>query len=386
MNGLETHLEFTLLSARNLSGLSEGGADDFVRLARKAYDEGNRGLAERCLRRAVGLSPTTANLHILLGRLQYERGKLAEARNSFEQALRLEPASGDAQLGMAASLQAMDMPSDAIYYYLSYLKDNPKSVDAMIYLAGAYQSTGQVDEAIETFEFACELEPGNPEVHGQYGRALFELGRIDEGTDHLRKAVELGAKDSELHRTLGLALEARDNVDGALAEFEHALTIDSRNVAARVELSTLLMEGHRFAEGLEHARTAVAIAREDGEGDYVLATALWQLGWAYYAMGAWRDSAQASRDALAIDPSLLPVRFNLALALLRDGHADEARAEYARAAEGVDDVWDLRMHGMNDLKAALADDPDLSGGDEILELLERHYRRLSASRSSSLPS
>jgi hypothetical protein len=40
------------------------------------------------------------------------------------------------------------------------------------------------------------------------------------------------------------------------------------------------------------------------------------------------------------------------------------------------------VNGINDLKNALAKDPDLAGGREILELLERKHRELSPRRPS----
>jgi hypothetical protein len=44
---------------------------------------------------------------------------------------------------------------------------------------------------------------------------------------------------------------------------------------------------------------------------------------------------------------------------------------------------DLRVDGIDDLKAALDTDPKLAGGAEILELLERRYDELNARGSAA---
>lgn len=385
MSAVGAYGEFALLAARYPVGHSETGAQRFASLAWSAYRRGHESLAERSLRRAVDLAPHSAELYTWLGSLEYQRGKVDAARESFEHALDLDPNADDALFGIAASLHALGRVSDSIYYYLSYLQAHPDSVPTLIYLAGAYQATGQPAEAVDHFERAIALEPDDPEVHGLYGRALFELGRVEEGRRHLQRAIELGSVDSEVHRVLGLSLEATGEVGEARTELERALASDPDNLAARIELATKLLEEHKPEEALDHARRAAELAKDDQRPAYEKSAAFWLLGWSYYTAGQWRKSEKASRSALEVDPTLVPVRFNLGLALLRQGRADEARAEYREAADMIDEAWDLRVAGMEDLRAALKDEPDLPGGREILAFLDERYERLSTKRSGSLP-
>lgn len=382
MSAVAAYSEFALLSARYLAGRSENGAEKFADLATTAHFDGHEKLAVRSMRRATDLSPQNARLFASRGGLEYELGKLEQARQSFAKALGLDPELPDALFGMAASLHASGRPSDAIFYYLVYLRERTEDVRAMIYLAGAYQATGQPAEAVELFERALSLSPGNPEVHGLYGRTLYELGRIDEARTHLLRATELGSTDSDVHRVLGLTQMAAGQVEAGRDELERAVKSDPSSVAARIELATKLIDDGRAEEALEHARRAADLAVAGDLPEYEKVAAFWLLGWTHYVLADWRKSAKASGKALDIDPSVVAVRFNLGLALLHGGHVEDAWNEYRGAAEAVDDAWDLRVTGMEDLRAAVNARPDLPEGAEILAFLEKRYEELNARRSS----
>jgi tetratricopeptide (TPR) repeat protein len=385
MSRLASYAGYARLSTGVLNGDSQARTSELLRLGINAYQEGALDLAERSLRRAARLSPDRADLQAALGAVVYDRGRLAEASTIFSAALSLNPEEEDALLGMAATLQVMGSPGDAIYYYLSYLRLEPDSVVALTNLGAAFESTGQVEEAIEMFERACQLEPDNPDVFGSYGRSLYEVGRFDDAIDQLHQAVELESTDGEVYHVLGLALAAKDDLPAARGLLERAVELDSGNVAAQIDLSDLLLSSNEPRKALEHALRAVEAADAAGGPERERANAYWQLGWAHYKLGEWQESTQASRKALEIDPEVLAVRFNLGLALLRAGEVEEARSEYQRALEAANDAWDLKSLGIIDLTTALSEDREasVSGGREILDLLEAKYRELSGERTAS---
>lgn len=379
---LRAYVEYLRLRWKHLLGHGDGQARDFVRFGIKAYRQGFADLAERSLRRAVKASPEDAHVHVTLGEVMYWRGRLVEAQRSFQSALKLEPANPAALLGTAATLHSQGSESDAIYFYLSYLNEEPEDVRAMLSLAAAFQVTGQYDAAIEMFERGISLQPDNADIHGQYGRALYELGREDEAADHLRRAARLSSEDTEVYRALGLILEGEKRLDEARLQYERAIQIDPLNVSARLLLVALLTDdapplpGKEADLALEHATEAVEILREDGRSGAELAMALWNLGWVHYVRGEWRESVSVSREALEYDSGLTPVRFNLGLALLRAGKPEQALTEYRRAVEDVDDALDLRVDGLDDLKATEDFKPELPGRAEALELLQNRYEQL----------
>ncbi len=362
-------------------------AQQFSALGIEAHRQGLDRVAELALQRAARRSPDDVAGHLARGEVMYARGKADEAQRSFEAALRANPREPTALLGNAASLHTLGLPSEAIYYYLSYLTESPRDVRAMLSLAAAFQATGQYDEALDTLTRAVELEPEDADIQGQYGRALYEVGREEEAGERLREAAQLGSQDSEVYRALGMVLEVQDRTEDALEQYRKAMEVDPSNVAVRIQISSLLLaQGpdappERMQEALEHAARAVEILREDGRAGSELATAFWQLGWVLYLVGKWEESIRASEEALEHEPRMTAVRFNLGLALLRVGKPERALAEYSRAAQDVDDMWDLKVDGINDLRAAIDAQPELDGARAILDLLERRYEELRQDRS-----
>lgn len=380
---IATWAEFGKLTLKQWVGEPEAGAWEFYGLAGKAYEAGQLDLAERSLRKATHLSPLNVQLHLTLGRVTYQRGRLSEAERSFQEALAVDPESVEALLGMAVTLHGEGRESDAVYFYLRYLNERPDDVGAMVSLAAVFQSTGQNDEAVELFQRASALDPESPDVAGLYGRALLDMGRDAKGLELLRKSVDLDSQDSEVYRALGSAVAEQGDPAGARAYYERAIELEPRNAAAHLELASILNHAALPDDGVEHATRAVAILREEKGSEEEFATALWQLGWSRYVAGRWHESIEASREALQLDPLLLPVKFNLALALLRAGELDQATTEYESASDAVDEAWDLKHYGIKDLKAALAEDSELPGGEEILASLKRRYEELKAGRESS---
>ncbi len=72
----------------------------------------------------------------------------------------------------------------------------------------------------------------------------------------------------------------------------------------------------------------------------------WNLGWTYYLLGRFDDAIRVDRATLSRDPSLVAVRFNLALALMVNGQLDEARSEYENGIEqAVNEVESAHQAG-----------------------------------------
>ena len=351
----------------------------------RAFEHGLFALSQRALRRAAAAAPKSADAQLLLGEIAYSRGDARDAHRSFSRALDLEPGNADALIGLAASLHSIGRESEAVYFYLSYLQARPDDVLAILSLAAAFQTTGQDDEALEMFERAIELEPDSADVRGQYGRALYELGWEEEAADQLREAARLGSRDTEVYRALGLVLEGEQRWDEAREQYEKAIEVDPSNAQARLQLAAALSDRPPVSheDGLAsraHAAAAVEMLRQQGASPEEIAGGLWQLGWTHYVAGELAEAIRVDREALAHDPTLDAVRFNLALALLRSGHRDEALSAYQTALGELQDEWYLKHHGIADLETLSKDEPNLPGLDEARSLLSARYDMLKQGR------
>src|SRR5207247_3892055 len=137
---------------------------------------------------------------------------------------------------------------------------------------------------------------------------------------------------------------------------------------AYLAMSRIYERLNRNEEYFQAALTARQLFESSGN-DNGVKLACWDEGWALYKLRRWTESVEASECALRIDPLLGSVRFNLGVALLRLGEIEWERKEYEKGME-LNDAASLKTAGINDLTAALEEEPQLIGAREMLQQLE----------------
>ncbi len=185
---------------------------------------------------------------------------------------------------------------DAIDYFEQAIAEDPDSALAYSGLSDAYAL--QVDYR------------GVPVTEG------FERARL-----YARRALELDETLAEAHSSLGWVLYIHDwDWDAASVEFRRAIELNPRYATAHQWYSWLaLVQGNAeqaLAEGhaaLELDRSSVSIRRS--------------LGWTYYYLRRYDESARHLRHAIAMNPTSEENQRILGLVLMQQGeHADAERA------------------------------------------------------------
>lgn len=311
------------------------------------------------------------------GDLFYGRAEYAKAEDVFRQAIAADPESTSGLLGLAMSLHMQGDYDEATYFYLSLVAIDPEDVDGQLNLGLVYQAQGRLDDAIEQLNRVVTLDKENAFAHLALGRALYERADFEAAAQSVSRAIELDPTDGEAYAYLGFVQEALGRDEESFASYQRAVELDPNEAYAHLNLARMLADRGDADGGILHGREALRIFTNAGSTE-LQAQAHWNIGWAYYAKDDWKESAAASRAALELDPTLTTVRFNLGLALLRDGETEEANHEYQRALIDLNDVWDAD-NGIEDLERAIEEVPDLHGAADILaqlrargqELLER---------------
>ena len=154
---------------------------------------------------------------------------------------------------------------------------------------------------------------------------------------------------------VGLSYQGQD--EEAIAKFDEALAASSDYANALFE------RGNSYYNlgDLEQAAADYLAAQNAGKDDVNVG---WNLGWTYYLLGRFDDAVSVDEHTLELDPKLIGVRLNLALAKLAQGKYDEARADYdgalneaarrvteARAAgkEPASSLWFILDYGALDI-------------------------------------
>jgi tetratricopeptide (TPR) repeat protein len=118
---------------------------------------------------------------------------------------------------------------------------------------------GKVDEVRRVLDAALEQNPNNAEAYNQLCRAYFQLEAWDTALKMAEKSVSLAPENSNYHLWVGRAAGRKAENSNPFsayglarkvrAEFERAVALDSKNIAARADLAEYYLEAPGFLGG-----------------------------------------------------------------------------------------------------------------------------------------
>jgi Flp pilus assembly protein TadD len=187
----------------------------------------------------------------------------------------------------------------------------------------------------------------------------------------------------QVHIDFGRVFEAQGNFDGAVLEYQDALTVikngrrgpyqPADEALAHRRMGGALDRLGRFAQAEVHYKKALKLSPKDSK--------IWNdAGYSYYLQGRWSDAERALKTAGKLAPDDERIRTNLGLAMAAAGKSDEALPLLSRsngdAAGHANLGYLLAATGQYDLarrqyETALALRPDFELAQRALARLER---------------
>ncbi|HVP57895.1 MAG TPA: DUF2723 domain-containing protein [bacterium] len=228
-------------------------------------------------------------------------------------------------------------------------------ITAYLDAASIYRNIGMGAEARRLLDRALKLDPDFFEIHNMLGGMALDAGRADEAAARYRRALRGNPHPAPMYSNLGNADLARGDYPSALADFRTALSMDSTLINAYVGLGRTFegqgdldralayyqLARHRdsASEPASHAAAALLIRMERyGDARQVIeaglalaprsALLLSDLGLVNLREDDLDSAIAHLGEALAIDPSMLAVRGNLAVAYEAKGMKPEAAEQY----------------------------------------------------------
>jgi Tfp pilus assembly protein PilF len=212
------------------------------------------------------LNPDSWMAHDNLGNIFAQQGLVDEAIRQYRETLQIKPDSVEAHNNLGNALLKKARVDEAITHFQNALQINPDYVNAHVNLGIALLQKGKVDEAIIQYQKALQINPGHGMAHNNLGNILLQQGKAGEAIAHFQKALQLKPADASIQNNLAwlLATSAeaplRDgNKAVALARQANELT-GGENPVILNTLAAAYAEAGRFAEALETARRALALA------------------------------------------------------------------------------------------------------------------------------
>jgi len=134
----------------------------------------------------------------------------------------------------------------------------------------------------------------------------------------------------------GRACLEREELSGALVNFQHAVDELPSSIAARVNLGFVLLELGHSADAVEFLRVAVTQVPPSADAHYLLGTA-------YLRLGNSSAAVPCLEAAVALQPSLAQGHRDLGKALFDAGRITEAQDAFARGLEIFPNSFELHF-------------------------------------------
>jgi tetratricopeptide (TPR) repeat protein len=298
------------------------------------------------------------------------------AVSRLQQALAIDAGYLPARLRLAeALLDAGDLDTSAQGF--TALTD-PSCTPAVELGLGRIAATrGDHARAIPHFERAIALFPEFGAAHYALALSYRATGRRDDAQAALQKHEQFGARWPAIADPLldavtalrddpvallqrGSRLAGTGDLDGAIAAYEAAVTLDPAQAQAHADLIGLYGQAKNWTKGEEHYREVLRLNVNvaDAHYDYGVLLALQQ---------NWQGAADAYASALALNPLHAGAHNNLGQIRERDRQFEAAAAEYRLALESQPT---LRVARFNLARMLLAQSQTVAAIAELEKLKE----------------
>jgi tetratricopeptide (TPR) repeat protein len=274
-----------LALGRQLDAVQEGGQ------ARRRYRA-----AARAIRDAMDEAPHRADLYTRLAAVRESQQRYADALETYVEGLKLDPASVSTILPHAERLLTPELAGG---------------------LAGASELLSNIADQTDLAPDACRS------IRSFLGRLALVSGQLEKAIEFYQQVLQSDPADPNALEGLGEAEHRQGDTTAAIQTLERAASeADARQLprqaaAARLDLSSALLESGNPAQAIDVARTALA-HESDLKADLEIV-----LGRAYLAADN-PDAALAALEPLINDPTVMPGR-------LCEAHVVRARALLALA-------------------------------------------------------
>lgn len=222
------------------------------------------------------------------------------------------------QLDAALALHRAGRFDDAEQAYRALLPTQPASAGRM--LGVLLLQMQRFAEAAAVLAPLSQADPRDAELAANASLALRRCGQIEPALLAARCATAADAQRMSAWNALGLAAMESELLDEALSAFERGLRLSPGHPALRLHRAQCLRRLGRFGDAGQAFYELV-------QADPNLLEAWRGLAAVNAALGSTDSALECRRRAQALQPADPELQLELAIALLLDGHADEAVSE-----------------------------------------------------------
>jgi len=259
-------------------------------------------LAEQELTKAVELNPSSvkalAFLCLVRSDLATSSGSkdFTLAESACQQAIQLDAENGQAHAFLGEVYAAEGRNDEGLTEAQRGLELEPFDVFVLTSAGYVRGLRGEWSDAISNYRAAIERQPKYAFIHLLLAEALRETQQWDEALSSARAALDLQqGYDARAYTNMGHTLWAKGDGDGAIADFQQAVTLDETSDYAHWGYGAVLYERDDYQGALPHLERAVVL--DPNNAGYQA----W-VGACYMAVERWQEARMALEKALQLDP------------------------------------------------------------------------------------
>ncbi len=271
-----------------------------LQLAAFYYMTQRRPEMEKALQDMISDSKDFPFAHLAVGKFFVRLGDFDRARREYDAGMAATPKEkATYQKSIIELLAYQGKFSEATLMVNEVLKADPKDTVALELRSALGIQSGdpkQIETAVSDLQMLVSKNTSNGILRLQLGRALMAQNKPDQARTHLEEALRLRPDLKEAKIFLAQIFGAKKDYTRALALTDDVLSVDQRNLQARlIRTSALLGMGDRARAKGELEALAKA-APNSTEAKY-------QLGYVNYAEGNYKEAAQLFREMRQTNPA-----------------------------------------------------------------------------------
>ncbi len=288
--------------------------------------------AERTLNRLRAVLKDSAVVFMAEGRLREAQRQYDKASAAYERAMALAPNDPDSLLSLV-KLDIVQGHADRAKTRLdAVLAMRPDHLFGHGLLGEVLALSGHAQEADIQFQEASRINPKWIAPWLAWGGLWLSQKQSEQAVQVIQAGLKANPDSEELHMLLASAYSGQGQIDYAIAAYDGALRLNSRNVLAANNLAVLLVD---YKGDPQNLQKAFALSR-DFEKEAPHPLFLDTLGWVRFKMGQHEDALRLMKDAVAKSPETPTLNYHLGIAFYQSGKKAEARAYLSKALKSAE--------------------------------------------------
>lgn len=258
-----------------------------------------------------------------------EEGKPADAESILRAYLDTHLASAEARYLLAFALERENKPKESLAEYTHAAQLQKPTATDLRNVALDYVLLADYPDADTWLTRAADWDPTDAETWYSLGRVKSSENRFEEALRCFDKALALSPRLVKAENNRGVALEGLNRINEAIAAYRQAIAWQEADPHPSeqpyINLGILLTDRGDLNGALPLLERAEQIAPHDGRVHGAL-------GRLYQRLNKLPEAQSELEIATAQQPTNAPLHFQLGQVYRKEGLAQKAKAEFARAA------------------------------------------------------